>query len=415
MVTRGYIALLLGLLLAAGCTGARKSDDGTLFWGDAWAASVQRPSGGIGPNWAPQGFMNQTVRQVVRLTAGGSHVRLRLSNLYGTTPVHVAGVTVAEAAGGASVRPGSVRRLRFDHRRSATIPARGRLRSDPLPFAVKPLESLTISVFFAAPTGPATFHAQAYTMSYEAYGDHLADGGPAAFLDVTHSWYFLSDVEVATSSPRPKAVVAFGDSITDGRGSTANADDRYPDELAEQLAGTPRQRAILNAGIGGNLVLHDSYWYGDAAVKRFARDVLDRPGVGTVIILAGINDLGFSESREPTYQPNPEISPAQLVGAYRTLIAQAHAKGIKVVGGTLLPMWGSNHYSVRSEVKREAINQWIRTSGVFDAVADFDRTLADRHHPRRLAPEYDSGDHLHPDDLGYHLMAQVAGATGLAG
>ena len=405
---RRCAALVLAPLLAASCLGA---DGHKIFWGGAWTASVQAPATGQLPTWALSGFRDQTVRQVVRLTAGGESMRVRLSDKYGAVPLRITGATVAVAGTGASVRPKSTRWLRFDRSRSVVIGAGREVVSDPVPFHAVALESLTVTLYLTGPTGPATFHREGHATSFRAAGDHLADEAATAFTETTRSWYYLSAVEVATSTAPPKAIVAFGDSITDGHASALDANDRYPDELAERLAAAGRPRAVLNAGLGGNLMLHDSVWYGESATARFEHDVLDRPRVGTVILLEGINDLGFSEARKPTFEPHPEISADQLITAYRGLVARAHAKGIKVIGGTLTPMGGSDHYSARSEAKRETINRWIRTSGTYDAVADFDNALADPAHPRRLAQPYDSGDHLHPNDGGYHAMAEVAGLT----
>ncbi len=416
MAIRRYGALVLASLLAAAClSGCAGAGGVRRFWTGAWAAAVQRPSVGSRPNWSLRGFADQTVRQVVRITAGGSAVRVRLSDLYGTTPLRIAGATVAVAADGASVRAGSTRQLTFSRARSVVVPAGRETVSDPVPFRVAPLESLTVTLYLADPTGPATFHSQGFTTSYRAFGDHLGDAGSEAFTQFTHSWYYLSDVEVATARRPPKAIVAFGDSITDGYASTMNANARYPDELAGRLVAMGRPRGVLNAGIGGNLVLHDTARYGDAAMERFDRDVLSRPNVGTVIILEGINDLGFSETAKPTLKPDPVVSVAQLIAAYGRLIARAHAKGIKVIGGTLLPMEDSDHYSVRSEVKREQVNRWIRTSGAYDGVADFDRALADRYDPLRLARAYNGGDHLHPSDAGYRAMARAIDVSRLPG
>ncbi|MCF6471807.1 SGNH/GDSL hydrolase family protein [Nonomuraea sp. MG754425] len=376
-------------------------------WQAAWTAAPQRASAGFAPNWSEEGFSGQSVRQVVRPTADGSSVRIRLSNEYGVSPVRVTGATIAHAGQGASVRPESVRRLTFGRAASADIPARGTLASDPVRLDVRALQPVTVTLYFAGTTGPATFHAQAYATSYRAKGDRLADPGAAAFTQATHSWYYLSGVDVTGGARKGDAVVAFGDSITDGFGSTDDADGRYPDELAERLAATGRPRPVLNAGIGGNLVLNDSAWYGDRSSARFRRDVLDQPGVGTVVVLEGVNDIGFSESDTPTFKPAPVVSADELIAGYRRLIRDAHAKGIKVVGATLLPFKNSDHWGERAASVSDAVNRWIRTSGEYDAVVDFDRGLAAPGDPDLLNPAYDSGDHLHPNDLGYTVMARL--------
>ncbi|MGY0060050.1 SGNH/GDSL hydrolase family protein [Streptomyces sp. LZ34] len=381
-------------------------------WSAGWAAPVQRPSEGFEENWALKGFADQTVRQVVRVTGGGTAARIRLSNRYGTEPLRIAGATIARTASGtsadASVEAGSLRRLTFGHRRAVTVPAGGEAASDGAPVRVAPFESLTVTLYFAEPTGPSTFHAQAYAKSYRAEGDHGADRTGAAFTAYTHSWYYLSDVELTGGgAERGGSVVAFGDSLTDGFGSSYDANRRWPDLLAERLAAAGTPRPVLNSGIGGNLLLHDSPWYGERAGARFRRDVLDKPGVRSVILLQGLNDIGFSEVDLPTYKPDPQVSAEQVIAGYRELIARAHARGVRVVGATILPFKGAEYHTARSEAKRAAINEWIRTSGEFAAVVDFAQVMASPSDPLALDPAYDSGDHKHPNDAGYRRMAEA--------
>ncbi|MFI6786761.1 SGNH/GDSL hydrolase family protein [Nonomuraea sp. NPDC050383] len=406
------VAALSALVIALGSSTAvpghaHAAVDQRADWRAAWTAAPQRPSAGFEPNWSEEGFSGQSVRQVVRPTAGGSSLRIRLSNDYGPSPVRLTGATVALAGQGASVRPESVRHLTFGHAGSTSLPARGRLVSDPVRLDVRPFQSVAVTLYFAGTTGPATFHSQAYAGSFRARGDHRADTAASAFTQMTHSWYYLSGLDVTGGAKTGDAVVAFGDSITDGFGSTADADGRYPDELAERLAALGRPRPVLNAGIGGNLVLNDSAWYGDHSAARFRRDVLDQPGVGTVIVLEGVNDIGFSESDTPTYKPAPVVSADELIAGYRRLIRQAHAKGVRVVGATLLPFKNSDHWGEHAAAVSDAVNQWIRTSGEYDAVVDLDRGMASPGDPDVLDPAYDSGDHLHPDDAGYTAMARL--------
>lgn len=409
-------------------------------WTAGWAAPVQRPSSGFEENWSERGFARQTVRQVVRVTSGGSQARIKLSNRYGDKPLKVAGATIARSAGDASVRPHTLRTLTFGDHSRLTIPAGGERTSDAAPLQVKPFEKVTVTLYFAEPTGPATFHAQAYASSYRAQGDHRRDRTGSAFGEQTHSWYYLADVELTgerrggagtrrgmsgaaggdgahsgdqraggkgPTAARRGAVVAFGDSITDGFGSTVNADRRYPDRLAERFAAAGTPRPVLNSGIGGNLLLNDSAWYGDRALDRFDRDVLDKPGVSSVIVFEGLNDIGFSEVNMPTYQPNPQLSADELIAGYRELIARAHARGVRVMGATILPFKGAEYHTARAEAKRQRINTWIRTSGEFDAYVDFAGALASPEDPQALDPAYDSGDHKHPNDAGYRVMAEA--------
>ncbi|MFI0259709.1 SGNH/GDSL hydrolase family protein [Streptomyces sp. NPDC017056] len=385
-------------------------------WSAGWSAAVQRPSTGFDKNWAEEGFADQTVRQVVRVTGSGTAARVRLSNRFGTGELEVSGATLARTDRGAAVREGTTRRLTFGGAGSVRIPAGGEVWSDAAETDVAPFDRLTVGLYFARPTGPATFHAQAFTTSYRTAGDQLAAADPAVFTETSLSWYLLADVELTGDPARRDTVVAFGDSITDGFASTTDADRRYPDALARRLAEAGLARPVLNAGIGGNLLLNDSDWFGERAGARFTRDVLDKPGVRTVIVLVGLNDIGFSEVDEaafPTYQPNPQLSAAQVVDGHRELIERAHAAGVRVVGGTILPFRGAEYHTPASEAKRREINTWIRTSGAFDAVADFATALADPADPDALLPAYDSGDRKHPNDAGYRAMAAAVDLTAL--
>ncbi|MFF3340531.1 SGNH/GDSL hydrolase family protein [Streptomyces flavidovirens] len=417
---RTGVALLSAAALAAlpvvgaqGFTGSAVAvaaeQRGGTAWQGGWAASPQAPTAPFGPNWSEQGFANHTVRQVVRVSTGGTRARIELSNRYGSTPLRITGATVARTDKGAAVRAGSVRQLSFGKGRSVTIPAGGKVLSDGVPFKVKALESVTVTLYLAGPTGPATFHHFSSATSYRADGDHRSDREGMAFKETSDSWYYLSGVEVSGGerSGRRDGVVAFGDSITDGVGSSPNTDNRYPDELAERFAATGKPRSVLNHGIGGNQVTNDTVWAGEKAVARFKKDVLSEPGIGTVIVLEGINDIGGSGWQGIPGGPTPEVSAKQLIEGHRTLIRQAHAKGIKAVGATLTPVKGSAYYTEVNEAKRDAVNQWIRTSGEYDEVVDLDRALADPADLDRMLPAYDSGDALHPNDAGFRVMAEA--------
>ncbi|WP_055567890.1 SGNH/GDSL hydrolase family protein [Streptomyces atriruber] len=378
-------------------------------WTAAWASAPQRPSIGFKPNWSEAGFDGQTLRQVVRVTEGGDRARIRLSNAYGTSPLRIAGATVARTAKGASVELGSVRRLTFGGKASASVPAGGELSSDKADLDLDAFESVTVTLHLSGTTGPATFHAQSFATSYRADGNHTADTGGRAFGESTESWYYLSGVDVGSSRTAPKrdGVVLFGDSITDGFASSTDRNRRWSDALAERLDKAGKPRPVLNAGIGGNLVLNDSAWFGEKGTNRLSRDALDLPGVGTVVVLEGLNDIGFSETDKPTYKPAPVVSARELINGHRKLIREARAKGVRVVGATLLPLGGSDHYGKHAAAVSDAFNRWVRTSGEYDAYVDFDKALADPQDPERIAPAYDSGDHLHPNDAGYRAMADA--------
>ncbi|MFE1795724.1 SGNH/GDSL hydrolase family protein [Streptomyces sp. NPDC059517] len=374
----------------------------------AWTASPQSPSTGFTPNWSQEGFWRQSLRQVVRLSAGGVRVRIRLSNAYGTSPLRIAGATLARTAAcvgaGAAVLAEPVR-LAFDGAASVEIPARGESVGDAAEFAVAAGESVTVTLHLDAVTGPATFHAQAFATSYRGAGDLLADTGGAGFDEVSESWYFLTAVDV--SAGRTDGVALFGDSITDGFGSTPGANRRWSDALAARTG-----RPVLNAGIGGNLLLNDSAWYGEKGVHRLERDVLSLAGVDTLVVLLGLNDIGFSEgAAEPTYRPAPLVEAGELVAGHRELIRQARRRGLRVVGATLLPFAGSDHWGERAAKVSHEFNEWVRRSGEYDAVVDLHRALADPVAPDALRGVYDFGDHLHPNDAGYQVMAEAVGVV----
>ncbi|MFE9683609.1 GDSL-type esterase/lipase family protein [Streptomyces sp. NPDC006285] len=370
----------------------------------AWTASPQTPSTGFTPNWSQEGFWRHSLRQAVRLTAGGDRVRIRLSNAYGTSPLRIAGATLARTAVGAAVRSDPVR-LTFGGSASVEIPARSQIIGDAAELAVAAGEAVTVTLHLDAVTGPATFHAQAFTTSFRGPGDLLEDTGGAGFEEATESWYFLSGVDV--SAGRTDGVALFGDSITDGFGSTPGTDRRWSDALAARTG-----RPVLNAGIGGNLLLNDSAWYGEKGVHRLERDVLALAGVDTVVVLLGLNDIGFSEgAAEPTYRPAPRVEVAELVAGHRELLRQARARRVRVVGATLLPFAGSDHWGERAAKVSHEVNEWVRCSGEYDAVADLHRALGGPGGSDALSPAYDFGDHLHPNDAGYRVMAEAVAAV----
>ncbi|MBB5953988.1 lysophospholipase L1-like esterase [Saccharothrix tamanrassetensis] len=402
-----FAVLLFAAVLGVALAPAASAHPG---WAATWAASPHAPTDVFGPSWGTEGFDNHTVRQVVRISSGGPAIRIRLSNAYSAAPLKVTGATVGRAGTGAAVRPESLRHLTFGGSRSVTVRAGGQSVSDVAFLPVQPLERLTVTLYLAGRTGPATGHTFAGATSYRASGDHRADASGDAFGETSTSWYYVNAVEAVDRTPRRDVVVAFGDSITDGAASTVDGDNRYPDELAERLRG---RKSVVNAGIGGNRVLNDSSCFGEKATERFARDALAQPDVRTVILLEGINDIGFSNFPIDCALPNPEVTAAELVEGYRDLIRQAHAKGVRIVGATLLPFKGAAYYTERGEAVRDEVNTWIRTSGEFDAVVDFDRATADPADRDALLPLYDSGDHLHPSDAGYRAMAEAVDLSAL--
>ena len=372
----------------------------------SWAASPQVPVPGTP---AAAGFDNQTVRNIVFTSAGGALVRLVLTNVFGTTPLQVGDVTVAVAGSGAAVAPGTIHRVTVGGSASFQIPPGAQVLSDPVAMRVAPLQDLAVSVYLPGQTGAATIHSDAQQVNWVSEtGDHAGDAGAGAFSTQTQSWYYVSDVIVGPSRVSG-TVVAFGDSITDGFQSTVGANTRWPNDLARRLnALHGRTLSVANEGISGNRVLNDALCCGVNALAQFDRDALDQPGVRDIIVLEGINDFGFSAvPPNPVIDPVTDVSAAQVIAGYEQLIAQAHARGLKIFGATLLPFKGAGYYTAAGEAKREAVNTWIRTSGAFDGVIDFDKLMGDPADPLTLNPAWDSGDHLHPNDAGYQAMANA--------
>jgi len=375
---------------------AARHEPGGDGWVTSWSAS---PQVAAPDTLAAVGFDDQTVRDIIFSSVGGDPIRLELTNVFGASPLRVGHVTVAVAGPGAAVQPGTMHPVTFGGGASFQIPAGGQVLSDPVAMRVWPLQDLAVSVYLPGRTGAATFHADAQQVNWvSAAGDHAADSDAGEFTTPTLSWYYVSGL-IVQSSDADGTVVALGDSITDGVGSTAGADARWPNDLARRLdALAGPTLAVADEGIGGNRVLTGARCCGASAEARFGRDALDQPGVRDIIVLEGINDIGFSLG---------DVSAAQIIAGYQQLIAQAHARGLRIFGATLLPFQGAGYYTAAGEATREALNTWIRTSGAFDGVIDFDAVMRDPADPLRLNPAYDSGDHLHPDDAGYQAMADA--------
>lgn len=408
------VAALLGALLVfAGVSAAAPAP--ASGWQAVWATAPQRAGDSF--NWSTVGFENQTVRQVIRVGTGGSELRLRLSNVFGANALQVRGATVARSAGGAAIHADSLRQLTIGAKTAFTVAAGSTAVTDPIALPLVPLEEVTITLYFLDPTGPSTRHAQAISTAYLAWDDHRSDLTGEAFTVTSTSLYYLAALETADVLPRRSGVALFGDSLTEGVGSTVDARNTYPDDLAEIFVAQGNPRAVLNLGINGNCVTLDSEWLGDSALSRFRRDVLDQPGVGTVVILQGINDIWLRGVTTALGPAPAGFSGTELIEGYRTLIAQAHAAGLRVIGATIPPVGGSSFDSgdrarfLERDNVRLAVNDWIRTSGEYDAVADLAAVLADPADYLRLARPFDSGDHLHPNDAAHAAMAAAVAAV----
>ena len=376
----------------------------TPVWIGAWASAQMQPEA---RNALPAADLaNTTLRQAIRVTADGRRIRIRLSNLAGTAPLTIDSVHVARAAipGAAANRAGTDRAVRFAGAETVTIPAGADYWSDPVDLPVAALDSLNISFHLPAAPDRQTGHSASHATSFVIAGNHAADADLPGAKPFEH-WAHLSGVAVEGGTARG-AIVALGDSITDGSGSTANASNRWPDVLAERLQRDPRTRGlgVLNTGIGGNRVLLDGA--GPNALSRFDRDVLAQPGVRFAILLEGINDIGTLTREGPVSEAAHADLVRRVTGAYAQIIERAHQHGIKVILATLPPFMGaaSYHPDASNEADRQAVNAWIRANRHADAIVDFDRATRDPDHPERLLQEFDSGDHLHPSPAGYRAM-----------
>lgn len=381
-------------------------------WVGAWTmapqAVAQHPAA---PSYdrAPT-VSDATVRQIIVPTMSGPTLRLRLSNRFGAREVLIDKVTVAVSRRGAAIEPSTLRTVLFDGHQAFQIPPGQTVVSDGVDLPVEAGRALTVSLAVRGGATPQTWHKLASQVNFiSPPGDHADDASGAAFSRHFTAYLWLDGLDVRVPAARhAAAVVAIGDSITDGMRSTLNADRRWPDALSRRLhAAGIHDLAVLNAGISGNRLLHDSPCYGISLEQRFARDALLQAGARVIIVLVGINDINFGDV--PPHAgldcdvPHVKVTAADLIAGYRSLIAQAHARGVHIVGGTITPA----SLPPRREAVRRAVNTWIRDSHAFDGVIDFDAALRDPAQPSRLLPRFDSGDHVHPSDAGYAAMADA--------
>ncbi|MBS1991365.1 MAG: SGNH/GDSL hydrolase family protein [Cyanobacteria bacterium SZAS LIN-3] len=392
----------LVLALSAGSALASPGKAGS--WSGSWGASPVFPVG--------QEISNQTIRQFVRLSGGGTRIRVRFTNETGQEPLVIGAAHVALAAGGGAIKRETDHKLTFGGQDSIIVPAGAPVLSDPVDMAVEDLATLGISIFVPRWTGPAVVHPLAVQTGYiSSTGDFTADEKLASPSE-TKFRFFLSGVDVL-SQGKATTIVAFGDSITDGYGATVDADKRWPDRLAERLierrrgATDGRTFSVVNAGISGNRLLHDRppAMFGPNALSRFDRDVLAVPGVTHVILLEGINDIGQPTSMSLDEQA---VTIEQLQAAWCQLLERAHSRGVKLIAATLLPYEGTSfagYWTPAGESQRQAFNTWVRQANIFDGVIDFDQVVRDPARPSHLRSALDCGDHLHPNDAGYKTMA----------
>ncbi|WP_432482253.1 SGNH/GDSL hydrolase family protein [Kineococcus esterisolvens] len=423
------VALLTGALVLGAGTATSAAPDPSVVakaahgrgtggeWVGTWAsAPTAVPAGGVTV------LQDRTVRQVVHASIGGDSLQVRFTNEFGETPLLMgeAHVGLRAGASGTDVQPGTDRRITFGGSTSTTVPAGSPLLSDPVQLSLPDGGDLVVSIHLPRSTPVTTVHAFPHQDGVVAAGNvtGAASVTPTATLG---QWVFLSGVSVLSPErERASAIVALGDSITDGAETTRGANRRWPDLLAERLRearGFP-DRGVLNEGVSGNRLLHDpnppagspaegyAAFFGESALRRFDRDVAAQPGVEHLVVLLGVNDLGHPGTSAPESEA---VTAQQIIDAHRQLIARARQLGITAIGGTVLPFGGDTlgFSSEEAEAARQQVNHWIRTSGEYDAVVDFDAALRDPRDHRRLNPRYDSGDHLHPDDAGMRAMAEA--------
>jgi lysophospholipase L1-like esterase len=340
---------------------------------------------------------------VVNPSIAGRTIRVELTNAFGKNRLKIGAANVALHAKDSAIVPSSNRTLTFSGSPAAIIPAGATLLSDPVDLAIPALGDLVVSLYIPEDSGPPTQHATGLHTTYISPAGNFAAQPDFTVERTTNSWYFLSGIHVLASA-ETKTVVAFGDSITDGSTSTVNANASWPSALARRLNAAGRyDLAVINEGIGGNRLLRDGT--GTNALARFDRDVLAQPGVKFIIVLEGINDIG--QGARANADPANAVTTEEIIGAYRQMAARAHERGIKIIGATLTPYEGAAYASPAGEAIRSAVNDWIRTAGVFDGYVDFDLATQDPASPKSLRKEYNISDHLHPNDAGYNAMGEA--------
>lgn len=386
----GFVAVL-----AMACTSCNAQPN----WVGTWATAIMSAQG----SEAVRSFADMTLREIMHISAGGGRIRIRFTNEFGADPLTIEDVHVALSAGGSATKDGTDRIVTFGGARSVRIAPGAAMYSDPVDLAVPAMADVAISFYVPDQAMRAeTLHAFASQTNYVASGD-VAGARSLDGASTSTSWYFVSGIEVPAVNGS-RVIVTLGDSITDGAASTNDANRRWPDVLAARLqqAWGMDHVSVLNEGLGGNRVLNEGA--GPSALARFNRDVLAQNGVKYLIVFEGINDIGRLAQLEG---PEDDITAEQLEQALRQIADRAHQHGIKVYGATLTPYMGASNSGEKGEQMRQTVNNWIRTSGVFDSVIDFDKIAGDGATPSHLNTAYDSGDHLHPTDPGYKAMGDA--------
>ncbi len=398
------LALLLLLYVALVAPASYAQIDSGLNWVTTWSASPSSlPAGMLAEAQRVDAFEEQTLRLIAHSSIGGDVVRIRVSNTHGNKRLDIGAASIALQAQGSRIQASTLTALTFGGEESITIARGASVLSDPVAFTLPALSNISISLYLPTASGTVTTHLAAAQTNYvTARGDFTAalDLESAQEIPV---WNYLTAIEVGRTDD-VTAIVTLGDSITDGVGSTQDSNNRWPNYLARKLLNDPElpDFAVVNAGISGNRVLQEnSPRFGENLQVRFDRDVLALSGVSHIVLLEGINDIGMV-----MMFAGEDVSPEEIIAGYRQIITRAHARGIKIIGATLTPFEGAAYYTEEGEVKRQAVNAWIRNSQEFDGVIDFETAVRDPEHPTRLVPSYTS-DNLHPNDEGYKAMAQA--------
>ena len=391
-----FAGLLIGFLLL-GCSGAKSFSDKNSVWVGTWSTAPQLVEQHNMPP-AP-GLTGNTIRQIVRVSIGGEEVRLRFSNVFSTSPVELKSAAIAESTGGSTVNLSTQKQLFFNKENSVTIAPGGEAYSDPLQFNLKPGSLLAVTIHFGQTSSDVTGHPGSRTTSFILQGGNIASADFSGSVKTDH-WYVIQGIDVKASE-NSKAIAVLGNSITDGRGSGTNKQNRWPDILSTRLLENDALKniGVLNLGIGGNCVVRGGL--GPTALKRFDRDILSQSSVRWLIILEGINDIGSIKSKEES-----ERTVDELIAAYKEMISKAHANGILVYGATILPFAKSFYDTPERQAARDKVNSWIRDSGEFDAVIDFDKIMLDPLESAVILPDMHDGDFLHPNEAGYKRMGE---------
>lgn len=404
LYTNRFIVLgliVLSVVLPISCTAGKVQHQNTIQtpmrWTGTWACSPQL----VEPhNMPPEpGLSNSTIRQIVRVSIGGTNLRLKFSNEFSKSPVTMQKVMVAASTGGSNIDSSTITEIQFNGKSMVTMAPGSAIISDPFTFNLKPRMDVAITICFGETSPDVTGHPGSRTTSYLLSGDMSSSARFSGAVPTDH-WYVINGIDVKTPV-NAGTIAIIGNSITDGRGSGTNKQNRWPDILSERLLKNPATQnvGVLNMGVGGNCVLKACL--GPSALDRFDRDILNQSGVRWVIIFEAINDIGGTQTEEAAAQVARE-----LIAAYETMIDKAHARGLKVYGATIAPFSQSFYYRDFREAARKTVNTWIRESGRFDAVIDFDHTLQNPADPMTIKPEAHTGDYLHPNEAGYVLMGE---------